>query len=399
MPRNPISYFKTSLMQTLNSSLNDSQNSVVYPIDVQKKIDEVYKRLQAPNNSVNINYNTGNLVEENSSLKKLVRKLASANEAISNLKQLNKNNTPPNSISKIREIGDKEISMLKKIVDESMKDPNINKNSVISFKQSETQTEDLNKSNNSDKIRKDNVINEEKVKNITVLKDEKPNMEFDYDKVIKDLKNNNKNLREIGESLNSTITKMGLDKNTVNSLSKSWELGKNSTKEILQKINNFTADDTLSKSNKSDIIKDINDISNNLVKSKIDNSKINKVNNKQSILHNSVNYIKNDTVSKEVNILTSPKMKQSISSNASKLKQFMKENREKMRKKRLEESKTINETKFEETQNILIDSIASTQKPNLISTNINQSNLNIEKSDEIDNSKVDDEENVNGPII
>lgn len=399
MPRNPISYFKTSLMQTLNSSLNDSQNSVVYPIDVQKKIDEVYKRLQAPNNSVNINYNTGNLVEENSSLKKLVRKLASANEAISNLKQLNKNNTPPNSISKIREIGDKEISMLKKIVDESMKDPNINKNSVISFKQSETQTEDLNKSNNSDKIRKDNVINEEKVKNITVLKDEKPNMEFDYDKVIKDLKNNNKNLREIGESLNSTITKMGLDKNTVNSLSKSWELGKNSTKEILQKINNFTADDILSKSNKSERVKDINDLSNNLVKSKIDNSKINKVNNKQSILHNSVNYIKNDTVSKEVNILTSPKMKESISSNASKLKQFMKENREKLRKKRLEESKKINETKFEETQNILIDSIASTQKPNLISTNINQSNLNIEKSDEIDNSKVDDEENVNGPII
>lgn len=136
MPRNPITYFKTNLMQSLNTSLNDSQNSVVYPIDVQKKIEEVYKRVQAPSNTVNINYNSGNGLPESNIVQKLTQKLSMANEAISNLKKLGNNNEPNKLHSKkVKEIATSDLAKIKEALSPSNENDNEKTEDESRFKQ------------------------------------------------------------------------------------------------------------------------------------------------------------------------------------------------------------------------------------------------------------------------
>ena len=121
MPRNPISYFKTNLMQTLNSSMNDSQNSSVYPVDVQKKIDEVFKRLQAPTNHININYSGSQKSGDNSEISSINQKLSTANEAILNLRKMVKHGKNPNG-EIITEVAEKQLNKVQNSLRMKQKD-------------------------------------------------------------------------------------------------------------------------------------------------------------------------------------------------------------------------------------------------------------------------------------
>lgn len=121
MPRNPVTYFKANMMQNLNGSLNDSQNSVVYPIDQQRKIEEVYKRLQAPINNINVNYNTLLPDKSTTILGRLNSKLNEANEAVSNLKKLNSSIDKSKDLDKVMELGDKELKVLGDSINETAK--------------------------------------------------------------------------------------------------------------------------------------------------------------------------------------------------------------------------------------------------------------------------------------
>ena len=244
MPRNPISYFKTNLMQTLNSSMNDSQTSSVYPVDVQKKIDEVFKRLQAPTNHININYSQSKNSPDDSAIKILNSKLAQANEAIANLRKLGKTGDPKNAeANAVREIGDKELSKLQSIVNPS-------------FKQISHEVNNLNKADNS------NLIQEGK--------------NFNFKQILKDIKNNNEQLKKIKEEQNEILSfeKKDRDKFFVNLSIDSIQIQKLINDSILLKnnlIKNESTSNTIDSSNKDYTKKEIskrnknveNDINNN----------------------------------------------------------------------------------------------------------------------------------------
>lgn len=220
-------------MQSLNTSLNDSQNSVVYPIDVQKKIEEVYKRVQAPSNTVNINYNSGNGLPESNIVQKLTQKLSMANEAISNLKKLGNNNEPNKLHSKkVKEIATSDLSKIKEALSPSNENDNEKTEEESRFKQI----------NNGSK-------------SITEL--------------IKSIKKSNSNLKEVSKNQNDYLLLNKIDKKNLQvnkdkllEISKiEKELTENKTKDLKkenlssnEKINNHTLINKPSKQEKKDNI-------------------------------------------------------------------------------------------------------------------------------------------------
>lgn len=336
MPRNPITYFKTNLMQNLNSSLNDSQNSVVYPIDVQRKVDEVFKRLQAPNNNVNINYNSGHLAAENNDLKKLVSKLSSANEAITNLRKLNKNNNSPKDIEKIREIGDKELKIIHDTISQTLKDQNssgLSESSKVFFKQVEM-NEEKNKQEQIKDIKenksKDKILHMKRNKDVNIDRNKESLKDldnFDYGKVISDLKNNNSILRKITDTQMSLIKDNNINLNEVNKLK-------------LSMINNKESSDVSDK-NKSEI-----EVKSIISKIKEMSDKIKEISIESK---NHTNIDRTNSDSKSVPLILNKGIKandtdfkRSISNNANKIKLFLK----KLKLKKLEDkakSKKLNE--------------------------------------------------------
>lgn len=278
MPRNPITYFKTNLMQSLNTSLNDSQNSVVYPIDVQKKIEEVYKRVQAPSNTVNINYNSGNGLPESNIVQKLTQKLSMANEAISNLKKLGNNNEPNKLHSKkVKEIASSDLQKIKDALSPS--------------------NEDSNDSNNDSRFKEIN--NNSKTNKIDSNPNNKVNLnENSLEQLIKNIKASNLDLKDASRKQDEFLKSNNINKDNI-------QIDKNKLSEI-NKI--------------SENIKDLN-VENNEIKEK-NNLKISENLDKHESSIIKSNFI-NDNKSDKTSMLENRVSKNVIDINSDKEKELL----------------------------------------------------------------------------
>jgi len=107
IPRNPMAYFKANMMSNLQGTGNDSQKGVNFPANVQQQVSEIYKRIQAPSNKVNINYNT--IREDKGTpsrvLQRLEGKLQDADMAIKELRTIRKLNGSYDEKSNLVNVG------------------------------------------------------------------------------------------------------------------------------------------------------------------------------------------------------------------------------------------------------------------------------------------------------
>ena len=102
-----MAYFKSNMMSNLQGTLNDSQRGVNFPANVQQQVSEIYKRIQAPSNKVNISYNT--IREDKGTpgrvLNRLEGKLQDADMAIKELRQIRKLNGNYNEKNNLTNVG------------------------------------------------------------------------------------------------------------------------------------------------------------------------------------------------------------------------------------------------------------------------------------------------------
>ena len=90
VPRNPGAYARTSVMNNIEPSGNDSQGNKAYSTQVQGKLEELYNKINTPTNNIHIVYNHNKEDHKNTHhlLQNLQSKLEAADKAIESLKKV-----------------------------------------------------------------------------------------------------------------------------------------------------------------------------------------------------------------------------------------------------------------------------------------------------------------------